>query len=311
MIAWSELMTAKILHGAAIAAEIRAEVTRAVARYNPVFGPIKLCAILVGTDAQGRLYADSQRKLAVVVGVQYELIELPETARQEQVHAEIDRLNADPSVTGIILQLPLPPHIDAAAAQYHIDPYKDVEGVNPANIGWLFYGEPIIAPCTALAVNEMIRRSGVAVRGAEAVVVGQSRIVGKPVTMFLLEQMATVTGCQITTQDLASHTRRADILVVAVGRPQLIGAEHVKPGAVVIDVGINRITETDAAGKKVRRTVGDVDFDAVAPIASAITPVPGGVGPLTVAMLLRNTVEAARKQRERAGAVGTCDEVIW
>ena len=237
---------------------------RCRARYNRSRAD-KLCAILVGTDAQGRLYADSQRKLAVVVGVQYELIELPETARQEQVHAEIDRLNADPSVTGIILQLPLPPHIDAAAAQYHIDPYKDVEGVNPANIGWLFYGEPIIAPCTALAVNEMIRRSGVAVRGAEAVVVGQSRIVGKPVTMFLLEQMATVTGCQITTQDLASHTRRADILVVAVGRPQLIGAEHVKPGAVVIDVGINRITETDAAGKKVRRTVGDVDFDVVAP----------------------------------------------
>lgn len=293
-------MTATVLHGTSFAAEIRTEVTRAVARYNPAYGPIKLCAILVGTDAQGRLYADSQRKLSVVVGVQYELIELPDTTRQAQLHAEIDRLNADPTVTGIILQLPLPAHIDTAAAQYHIDPYKDVEGVNPANIGWLFYGEPIIAPCTALAVNEMIHRSGVTVRGAEAVVVGQSRIVGKPVTMFLLDQMATVTGCQITTHDLASHTRRADILVVAVGQPHLIGAAHVKPGAVVIDVGINRITTTDASGKKVRRTVGDVDFEAVAPIASAITPVPGGIGPLTVAMLLRNTVEAARKQRARA-----------
>jgi methylenetetrahydrofolate dehydrogenase (NADP+)/methenyltetrahydrofolate cyclohydrolase len=299
MIAGNEPMIATVLHGSSFAAEIRAEVTRAVARYNPAFGPIKLCAILVGTDAQGRLYADSQRKLAVVVGVQYELIELPETTTQERLYSEIERLNSDPAVTGIILQLPLPAHIDTAAAQYRIDPYKDVEGVNPANIGWLFYGEPIIAPCTALAVNEMIRRSGVTVRGAEAVVVGQSRIVGKPVTMFLLDQMATVTGCQITTRDLAAHTRRADILVVAVGRPRLIGAEHVKPGAVVIDVGINRVTETDSAGKKVRRTVGDVDYDAVAPIASAITPVPGGIGPLTVAMLLRNTVEAARKQRAR------------
>jgi methylenetetrahydrofolate dehydrogenase (NADP+)/methenyltetrahydrofolate cyclohydrolase len=297
-------MTATILHGTSFAAEIRTEVTRAVARYNPAFGPIKLCAILVGTDAQGRLYADNQRKLSVVVGVQYELIELPDSTRQEQLYAEIDRLNADPTVTGIILQLPLPAHIDTAAAQYRIDPYKDVEGVNPANIGWLFYGEPIIAPCTALAVNEMIRRSGVTVRGSEAVVVGQSRIVGKPVTMFLLDQMATVTGCQITTQDLPSHTRRADILVVAVGQPRLIGAEHVKRGAVVIDVGINRITTTDAAGKKVRRTVGDVDFEAVVPLASAITPVPGGIGPLTVAMLLRNTVEAARKQRARA--FGAC-----
>ncbi len=292
-------MPATLLNGSAFAAEIRAEVTRAVARYNPAFGPIKLCAVLVGTDAQGRLYADSQRKLSVVVGVQYELIELPESTTQEELHAEIDRLNADATVTGVILQLPLPAHIDTAAAQYRIDPYKDVEGVNPANIGWLFYGEPIIAPCTALAVNEMIRRSGVTIRGAEAVVVGQSRIVGKPVTMFLLDQMATVTGCHIATRDLAEHTRRADILVVAVGQPRLIGAAHVKPGAVVIDVGINRITTTDASGKKVRRTVGDVDFDAVAPLASAITPVPGGVGPLTVAMLLRNTVEAARKQRAR------------
>jgi methylenetetrahydrofolate dehydrogenase (NADP+)/methenyltetrahydrofolate cyclohydrolase len=213
--------------------------------------------------------------------------------------AKIDRLNADPSVTGIILQLPLPEHIDTAAAQYRVDPYKDVEGVNPANIGWLFYREPIIAPCTALAVNEMVRRSGTTVRGAAAVVVGQSRIVGKPITMFLLDQMATVTGCHIATRDLAAHTRAADILVVAVGKPQLIGRDHVKPGAVVIDVGINRVREKSPDGKTVRRTVGDVDFDAVSQIASAITPVPGGIGPLTVAMLLRNTVEAACKQLSR------------
>lgn len=290
---------AKILDGAAYATGIRTDVTRTVARFNAEHGQIKLCAVLVGGDAGGKLYADRQRKLSIVVGVQYELVELPETTTQRQLLADIDRLNADPSVTGIILQLPLPEHIDTAAAQYRVDPYKDVEGVNPANIGWLFYREPIIAPCTALAVAELIRRSGVIVRGTHAVVVGQSRIVGKPVTIFLLDQMATVTGCHIATRNLAVHTRRADILVVAVGQPRLIGAEHVKLGAVVIDVGINRITETDAGGNQVRRTVGDVDFDAVAEIVSAISPVPGGVGPMTVAMLLRNTVEAARKQLDR------------
>ena len=292
-------MPAIILDGAAYAAEIRAEVTRQVAWHNAHHGPIRLVAVLVGGDAAGRIYAESQRKLSVKVGVQYELIELPEGATQVELLTVIDRLNTDQGVTGIILQLPLPPHIDTAAAQYRIDPYKDVEGVNPANIGLLFYGEPIIAPCTALAVTELVRRSGVTERGANAVVIGQSRIVGKPVTMFLLERMATVTGCHIATRDLAAHTRQADILVVAVGKPRLVGADLVKPGAVVIDVGINRITERDPDGREVRRTVGDVDFEAVAAVAGAISPVPGGVGPLTVAMLLRNTVEAARKQLAR------------
>jgi len=292
-------MPAIILDGAAYAAEIRAEVTRQVAWHNAHHGPIKLVAVLVGGDAAGRIYAESQRKLSVKVGVQYELVELPEGATQVELLTVIDRLNTDQGVTGIILQLPLPPHIDTAAAQYRIDPYKDVEGVNPANIGLLFYGEPIIAPCTALAVTELVRRSGVTERGANAVVVGQSRIVGKPVTMFLLERMATVTGCHVATRDLAAHTRQADILVVAVGKPRLVGADLVKPGAVVIDVGINRITERDPDGREVRRTVGDVDFEAVAAVAGAISPVPGGVGPLTVAMLLRNTVEAARKQLAR------------
>jgi methylenetetrahydrofolate dehydrogenase (NADP+)/methenyltetrahydrofolate cyclohydrolase len=292
-------MPAKILDGAAYAAEIRAEVVSQVAQFTARHGPIKLCAVLVGTDAAGRLYAESQRKLAVKVGVQYELVELPEATPQEALLAEIDRLNADAGVTGVILQLPLPAQIEPAVAQYHIDPYKDVEGVNPANIGLLFYGEPLIAPCTALAVTELIRRSGVVERGAHAVVVGQSRIVGRPVTMFLLTHEATVTGCHIATRDLAVHTRQADILVVAIGRPRAIGAAHVKPGAVVIDVGIHRIAARDADGNEVWRTVGDVDFGPVAAIAGAITPVPGGVGPLTVAMLLRNTVEAARKQLRR------------
>jgi len=292
-------MPAQILDGAAFAAEIRTDVTREVAWFNAHHGAIKLCAVLVGSDAAGRVYAESQRKLSVKVGVDYQLVELPDTTTQPELLAVIDRLNRDPAVTGILLQLPLPPHIDAAAAQYRIDPYKDVEGVNPANIGMLFYGEPIIAPCTALAVTELIGRSGVVQRGAHAVVVGQSRIVGRPVTMFLLTHEATVTGCHIATRDLAQHTRQADILVVAIGKPRAIGADHVKPGAVVIDVGINRVTEPGPDGKPVKRTVGDVDFAAVAPVVGAISPVPGGVGPVTVAMLLRNTVEAARKQLHR------------
>jgi len=292
-------MPVQILDGKAIAAEIRNEVEARIAAHTVHHGPIRLVALLVGSDRSARIYADSQRKRCLQAGVQHELIELPESTTQTQLGAEIDRLNADPSVTGIVLQLPLPQHLDAAAAQYRIDTYKDVEGVNPANIGWLFYDAPIIAPCTALAVMEFIRRSGVEIRGAEAVVVGQSRIVGRPISMFLTTQMATVSACHIATRDLRAHTRNADILVVAVGKPHMIGAEHVKPGAVVIDVGINTVTERDAAGWQTRKTVGDVDFDAVRPVAAAITPVPGGVGPVTVAMLLRNVVEAAQKQLGR------------
>ncbi len=292
-------MVAKILDGRRIAGEIRNEVSDRIAAHTVRYGPIRLYAILVGHDRAARLYADSQRRRCLQAGVQHELVELPESTTQEQLLAEIDRLNADPGVTGIMLQMPLPPQIDPAAAQFRIDPYKDVEGVSPANIGWLFYDAPIIAPCTALAVVEMIHRSGVEVRGAEAVVVGQSRIVGRPIAMFLTTRMATVTACHIATRHLSAHTRRADILVVAVGKPNLIGADHVKPGAVVIDVGINSISVPGPDGQPLRKTVGDVKFDEVAAVASAITPVPGGVGPVTVAVLLKNVVEAARKQLAR------------
>lgn len=292
-------MPARMLDGAAYAAEIRAEVQRGADAFTAQHHPIRLCAILVGGDHGGRLYARSQRRQCERVGIEYELVELPDSTDEHRLRHEIDRLNADERVTGIMLHMPLPESISPAAAQYRIDPYKDVEGVNPANIGLLFYGEPIIAPCTALAVNELLSRSGAALRGANAVVVGQGRIVGKPITMFLLERMATVTACHAATRDLVEHTRAADILVVAVGKPGVISADHVKPGAVVIDVGINEITEPGPDGSETRRTVGDVDFAAVAGVASAISPVPGGVGPLTVALLLRNTLEAARKQLRR------------
>lgn len=293
-------MAAVVLDGAQYAAQIRSEVARGVAELAQRGPPIRLCAILVGDDEPSRLYAASQQRQCTQVGIQYELRELPAQTTQAELLAHIDRLNGDPSVTGVILQLPLPPGLDSAAAQFRIDPYKDVEGVSPANIGLLFYGEPIIAPCTALAVNELLRRSGVKLRGVHAVVVGQSRIVGKPVTMFLLGNEATVTACNIHTVDLPGHTRRGDVLIVAIGRPRTIGPQHVKPGAVVIDVGINTVTQPGPDGRPVRCTVGDVDFEAVRQVAGAISPVPGGVGPLTVAMLLRNTLEAARKQRDRA-----------
>ncbi|MBN2447286.1 MAG: bifunctional 5,10-methylenetetrahydrofolate dehydrogenase/5,10-methenyltetrahydrofolate cyclohydrolase [Phycisphaerae bacterium] len=292
-------MPARILDGRAAAADQRNSISAAVAHHTTHHGPIRLCSLLVGSDEAGLLYAKSQHHRCLQVGIQHELLQFDNSIGERQLLAEIDRLNANPLTTGIMLHMPLPEHIDAARAQYRIDPYKDVEGVSPANIGWLFYGEPIIAPCTALAAIELIKRSGLELRGAEAVVVGQSRIVGRPLSLYLNMQMATVTSCHIATRDLAAHTRNADLLIVAVGKPHLIGPDHVKPGAVVIDVGINKITIKDDAGNESRKTVGDVDFDAVAPIAGAITPVPGGVGPLTVMMLMRNVAEAARKQLDR------------
>jgi methylenetetrahydrofolate dehydrogenase (NADP+)/methenyltetrahydrofolate cyclohydrolase len=214
---------------------------------------------------------------------------MPADATQREVKHEIRRLNQDPAVTGIMMHLPLPEHMEAARLQYEIDVVKDVEGVNPANIGYVVYGRTLIAPCTALAVIELIRSTGVKIEGAEAVVVGASEIAGKPIALLLAEQMATVSLCHIATRDVPLHTRRAEILVVAVGKPGLITANHVRDGAVVIDVGINRVTLADGT----KKTVGDVAFEEVKEKASHISPVPGGVGPMTVAMLLRNTLRSA------------------
>ena len=187
------------------------------------------------------------------------------------------------------MHLPLPPGLNTQRLQYEIDVVKDVEGVNPANIGYVVYGQTLIAPCTALSVIELIKTTGVAIRGAEAVVVGASEIAGKPIALLLTEQLATVTLCHVATKNLIEHTQRAEILVVAVGKPALITGEQVRDGSVVIDVGINRVTLPDGS----KKTVGDVDFDSVAPRVAHITPVPGGVGPMTVAMLMKNTIRSA------------------
>jgi methylenetetrahydrofolate dehydrogenase (NADP+)/methenyltetrahydrofolate cyclohydrolase len=280
---------AHLIDGAALAARIREEVRTRAAGLAQSGRRVNLVAILVGSTAAGELYAQRQTETCAAVGIEYELVTLPADASFDDVAGTIQRLNRDLAVTGIMLHLPLPPHLDATELQYQIDPVKDVEGVNPANIGYVVYGHTLIAPCTALAVIELIQSTGVPLRGAEAVVVGASEIAGKPIALLLTEQMATVTLCHIATRSVAEHTKRADIVVVAVGKPNLIGADHIREGAVVIDVGINRVKQPDGS----RKTVGDVDFEAVAQKAGHITPVPGGVGPMTVAILLRNTLRSA------------------
>ena len=271
-------MTDKWIDGAALAAGIRQDVTAGVRALADKGRGVHLTAILVGSTHAGELYAERQRQACQAVGIQYELRTLPADAQQKDVAKLILSLNHDPSITGIMLHLPVPRHLDATDLQYQIDPVKDVEGVNPANIGYVVYGHTLIAPCTALAVIELIKSTGIALRGAEAVVVGASEIAGKPIALLLTEQMATITLCHIATRDLASHTRRAEVLVVAVGKPGLITGDHVKEGAVVIDVGINRMTLPDGT----KKTVGDVDVDTVYPKIGRLSPVrPNGVGPMT------------------------------
>ena len=282
-------MSAQIIDGAAIAAQVKESVQKRVRELADQGHRIHLVALLVGASPAGELYAQRQGEACRAIGIDYTLHKLPADSTQKEVKQEIRRLNSDASVTGIMMHLPLPAHLDAPRLQYEIDVVKDVEGVNPANIGYVVYGHTLIAPCTALSVIELIKSTGVKIEGAEAVVVGASQIAGKPISLLLTEQMATVSLCHIATKDLKAHTRRAEILVVAVGKAGLIQPEDVREGVVVIDVGINRITLPDGT----KKTVGDVDFDGVSKRASHITPVPGGVGPMTVAMLLRNTLRSA------------------
>ena len=287
---------ATILDGNALAAASKAETAARVGRLRDAGRPTKLVALLCGSPGGAEVYADRQAASAQAVGIDYELRRLPGDAPFARIAEAVDALNHDRGVTGVMVHLPLPAGVDPTAVQYEINPAKDVEGVGPANIGYVVYGRTLIAPCTARAAVELIESAGVPLEGAEAVVVGASEIAGKPTALLLTQRRATVTVCQRETRDLIEHTRRADVLVVAVGRPNLIGPDHVKPGACVVDIGINRVTTLD--GK--RRTVGDVDFERVVGKAGWITPVPGGVGPMTVAMLLANTARAA----EMAADVG-------
>lgn len=282
-------MAAKIIDGIAFANQVKQDVAARTAQLKASGHAVHLTAILVGVTPGAELYAERQGQGCRAQGIDYTLLKFPVSISQRELKLEIRRLNHDPAVSAIMMHLPLPDHLDTARLQYEIDVVKDVEGVNPANIGYVVYKHTLIAPCTALAAVELVKSTGVTLRGAEAVVVGASVIAGKPISLLLTEQEATVTLCHIATRDVASHTRRADIVVVAVGKAGLIRGEDLKEGAVVVDVGINRITQADGT----RKTVGDVDFESASAKVGWLTPVPGGVGPVTVAMLLKNVLRSA------------------
>jgi len=284
-------VSAKILEGGPIAEQIQAEI---VAEVEKMDRPPCLVAVMVGDNAGARMYAKMQAKSCEEVGIAYELREFGEDISEAGLLGEIEKLNGDDGVSGIILQMPVPEHINARTVQAAIAPQKDVDGVNPTNLGRVVMGHPEAAPCTAQAAVRLVEETGIDLYGAEVVVVGHSEIVGKPVALLLLDRFATTTVCHIGTSDagmLAEHTTGADILIVAVGVPGLIKGDMIKPGAAVIDVGINRVKDPET-GK--RKTVGDVAFDEAVEVAGIITPVPGGVGPITTAMLLQSTLRAAQ-----------------
>jgi methylenetetrahydrofolate dehydrogenase (NADP+)/methenyltetrahydrofolate cyclohydrolase len=285
-------VTATIIDGREAAARVRAAVARDVEELVKETGRRPgLATILVGDDPASEVYVTNKRKVSAEVGIVDHHRHLPSDASQAEVAAAIEECNDDPEVSGILLQLPVPEGLDGPALTALIAPEKDVDGLTPLSAGRLAQGTPGLRPCTPLGILELLDLHDVTLEGAEAVAVGRSDLVGKPLSALLLQRNATVTVCHSRTRDLAAVCARADVLVAAVGRPRMIGADHVKPGAVVIDVGINRTADG---------LVGDVDFEPVAERASLITPVPGGVGPMTPAMLLRNTVQAARMQLEAA-----------
>jgi methylenetetrahydrofolate dehydrogenase (NADP+) / methenyltetrahydrofolate cyclohydrolase len=278
-------MPAKIIDGRAVAARIREEVADEVAGLREAGRPVPgLATILVGNDPASAVYVANKRKASAEVGIADHHRHLPASATQEQVAEAIEEANRDAAISGILLQLPVPAGLDGAALTARILPEKDVDGLTPVSAGRLLEGSPGLRPATPLGIIELLDVYEVALEGAQAVVVGRSNLVGKPVFLLLLERHATVTICHSRTRDLAAVCSRADILIVAAGSPGLIGPQHVKPGSAVIDVGINRTPQ----GLR-----GDVDFDAVQAPAGLLTPVPGGVGPMTIAMLLRNTLRAA------------------
>jgi len=287
-------MTARIIDGKAMAAQIREEVKDEVAELTAKYGATPgLEVILIGDNPASAIYVRNKGRACENVGVRSETHHLPSTASTEEVLDLIDRLNADETVHGLFVQLPVPDQVDEKALQRRISPAKDVDGLNPVNVGLLSLGEDCLVPATPSGIVEMLKREDVPLYGQNVTIVGRSNIVGKPFYMLCVREHATPTICHTRTRDLAAETSRADILVAAVGVPGLIKADMVKPGAVVVDVGITRVD--DPSIEKGWRWGGDVEFDEVKEVASVITPVPGGVGPLTIAMLLKNCAKAARR----------------
>ena len=289
-------MTAEIISGTEVAKQIREELRQEIAelkeKHNVVPG---LVTVLVGADPASQVYVGQKEKTSKELGIYSERYDIPAETTQEELLALIDKLNKDPKINGILVQLPLPKHLNEEEVLYTIDPKKDVDGFHPVNVGKLMIGEPDYMPCTPHGIQQLLMRTGVETDGAEVVVVGRSNIVGKPIANILLQKRkganATVTICHTRTRDMAFHTRRADILIVAAGKAKAITADMVKEGVVVIDVGVNQIGTTPE-GKRI--LAGDVDFDGVKEKARAITPVPGGVGPMTITMLMMNTLRAAK-----------------
>jgi methylenetetrahydrofolate dehydrogenase (NADP+)/methenyltetrahydrofolate cyclohydrolase len=281
-------MTARIIDGKAIAAKIRGEQKERILRLQQQHGVRPgLAVILVGSDPASQVYVRNKVTACKDVGIRSELVEMPASATQDQLLSRIDALNTDPQIHGILVQLPLPPQIDVHSVLERIDFHKDVDGFHLYNVGGLVTGNTVFPPCTPYGVQKILEHEKIPVEGRNVVVVGASNIVGKPMALMLMQQEATVCICHKKTRDLGEFTMLADILVVAAGVPGLIVPQMVRTGAVVIDVGINRLPDG--------RIVGDVDFEGVRQKASAITPVPGGVGPMTIAMLLYNTVQSAER----------------
>ncbi len=286
-------MTARLIDGKALAETIQDQLKVDIAQLQGDRGRAPgLAVLMVGDNPASAAYVRNKERACERVGIASFGQHLPATASQAELTAIIHQLNDDPKVDGILVQLPLPDGLDGNALLLEIDPDKDADGLHPANLGRLVRGEPCLRSCTPAGVMEMLRAAGVDPAGKKAVVVGRSILVGKPIALMLLEANATVTIAHSRTPDLAAVCREADILIAAVGRPLMLGPDHIKPGATVIDVGINRITDETGKGK----LVGDVDFDRVLDVAGAISPVPGGVGPMTVTMLLANTVESYRRR---------------
>jgi methylenetetrahydrofolate dehydrogenase (NADP+)/methenyltetrahydrofolate cyclohydrolase len=283
---------AEILDGKAVAAEVRAEVASGVVELKERGIPVRLDVVLVGEDPASVTYVSSKERDSAEVGIDSRVHRFPDDVPQKELAALVGRLNADPAVSGFFIQLPLPGGLDPVPLISRIDPAKDVDGLSPMSAGRLAVGLPSLLPCTPHGIIKLLRRNGIELASAEAVVVGRSNLVGKPLAQLLLREDATVTVCHSRTRDLPAVTRRADVVVVAAGRREMVGAEHVKQGAVVVDVGIHRLEEGGL--------VGDVRFEEVEPKVAWISPVPGGIGPMTRAMLLHNALQATRTAAEAA-----------
>ncbi|HVF28571.1 MAG TPA: bifunctional methylenetetrahydrofolate dehydrogenase/methenyltetrahydrofolate cyclohydrolase FolD [Pyrinomonadaceae bacterium] len=309
-----ERRTARVLDGSRIAVEIKREVAETVVRLNSVYGVTPhLAVVRIGDDQASEVYVRNKVRTSEEVGIKSEHFALPATITIDELLELITSLNKREEVDGILVQLPLPGGTEASRVLEAIDPAKDVDGFHPINVGRLAQGQPALVPCTPAGIIELLIREGVEIQGARACVVGRSHIVGRPMAALLLQRNATVTICHSHTRDFPSVTSQADILIAAIGRPALIRAQHIKPGAIVVDVGVNKVTDEAAAralftGAEVERRVetirrrgytliGDVHPAEASEVAGALTPVPGGVGPLTVAMLMRNTVDAYRRRR--------------